>query len=64
MEKSAPCETCRMRLKYDQNPTSFTGRFWKWHIRFCPGWKMYMQSVDDQKRISISTKYGLKRWMN
>jgi hypothetical protein len=47
MEKTQACDECKMRAKYDKNPKSFAGRFWKWHIKFCPGWKMYMKSIDD-----------------
>ncbi|MDA3880071.1 MAG: hypothetical protein PF436_06765 [Prolixibacteraceae bacterium] len=64
MEKTAQCEDCKMRLKYDENPKSFAGRFWKWHIRFCPGWKMYINSADDEKRHELAVRYGLKKWSN
>ncbi|MBO5108247.1 MAG: hypothetical protein J6B97_07425 [Bacteroidales bacterium] len=33
------CSTCPMRAKHDARPASFVGRFWRWHINFCPGWK-------------------------
>ncbi|MFA6728721.1 MAG: hypothetical protein WCS17_10975 [Prevotella sp.] len=39
MEKKENCDTCSMRKKYDTNPKSLMGRFWRWHINFCPGWK-------------------------
>jgi len=51
-----------MRAKYDQNPKSFGGRFWRWHIGFCPGWKAYMLSLDDGKRKDIAIHYNLKKW--
>jgi hypothetical protein len=53
-----------MRQKYDTNPKSFAGRFWKWHTKFCPGWKQYMKSLDDETRQCVAEKYGLKKWMN
>lgn len=53
------CENCKMRAKYDANPKSFIGRFWRWHIKFCPGWKGYMKSLDDEKRKAIDSKYKL-----
>ena len=34
-----------MRAKYDCRPRSFAGRFWRWHINFCPGWKAYFSSL-------------------
>jgi hypothetical protein len=54
------CENCKMRAKYDSNPKSLIGRFWRWHIKFCPGWKGYMNELDDEKRDSVIQKYGLK----
>jgi len=55
------CETCAMRAKYDNNPKSFIGRFWKWHIKFCPGWKSYLQSVSDEKRLELFSAYGERK---
>lgn len=54
------CENCKLRAKYDNNPKSFLGRFWRWHIGFCPGWKGYMKSVDEQKRQDLRLQYNLK----
>ena len=44
------CEECKLRAKYEERPKSFGGRFWRWHINWCPGWKKYMSSVSDDKR--------------
>ena len=35
------CETCPMRKKAEDNPKSFMARLWRWHTRWCPGWKAY-----------------------
>jgi len=35
------CENCKLRAHYEKNPKSVLGRFWRWHINFCPGWKAY-----------------------
>ncbi|NDV68774.1 hypothetical protein D0T66_07665 [Dysgonomonas sp. 25] len=53
------CDNCVIRKKYDQNPKSFIGRFWRWHINFCPGWKRYLDSLDEEKRERIKEKYQL-----
>jgi len=58
--KSFPCENCKLRAKYDQNPKSFTGRFWRWHIGFCPGWKGYFNSLAEEKKKTYIEKYNLK----
>ncbi|MDA3904802.1 MAG: hypothetical protein PF484_01885 [Bacteroidales bacterium] len=64
MEKTQTCEDCKMRAKYDEKPKSFAGRFWRWHIKFCPGWKIYMNTIDDEKRLQVAQKYNLKKYLN
>ncbi len=60
METKENCENCKMRAKYDAKPNSFAGRFWRWHINWCPGWKKYMASLDENKRAKIKENYGFK----
>ena len=57
----ANCENCAMKAKYDNNPKSLIGRFWKWHIKFCPGWKSYLLSVSDEKRQELFNTYGERK---
>ena len=56
------CEKCGFRAKYDNNPKSFLGRIWKWHIAFCPGWKMYITSLREDNRKKLAEKYDLKKY--
>jgi hypothetical protein len=56
--ENSNCENCKLRAKYDIRPKSLLGRFWKWHIRFCPGWKSYIESLDEEKREEVLLKYG------
>ena len=58
------CADCAFRAKYDNNPKSFAGRFWRWHINFCPGWKGYMKSLPDEERLELAKKYNIKKYMN
>ena len=58
------CNDCPMRTKYDQKPKSLAGRFWRWHINFCPGWKAYMKSLSAEERLQVATKYNQKKFMN
>jgi hypothetical protein len=51
------CETCGLRARYDKKPTSILGRFWKWHIGWCPGWKSYLKSLPEEKRKTLVEKY-------
>lgn len=53
------CENCTLRAKYDKNPRSLLGRFWRWHIRFCPGWKKYFRSLPEEKQESLIQHYNL-----
>ncbi|MDX9847190.1 MAG: hypothetical protein RBT74_09430 [Tenuifilaceae bacterium] len=57
------CENCPMRVKYDAKPKSFAGRFWRWHINFCPGWKGYMSSFSEDERVSVAQKYQLRKYL-
>lgn len=54
------CGECKMRAKYDVNPKSFGGRFWRWHINWCPGWKGYMKSLTEVERLELKEKYHLR----
>ncbi|HNV47549.1 MAG TPA: hypothetical protein PKJ16_10950 [Spirochaetota bacterium] len=56
--KTSQCENCTLRKKYDTHPQSLLGRFWKWHIRFCPGWKSYLKSVPVDVRDQLFERYG------
>lgn len=39
------CETCAMRLKAEKNPASLMSRIWRWHTKWCPGWKKYQADI-------------------
>jgi hypothetical protein len=53
------CEQCKLRKKYDKSPKSLLGKFWRWHINFCPGWRAYMKSLDETTKKEIVKKYQL-----
>jgi len=47
-ENSRPkmsCDTCKLRKKAEQSPSSFLGRLWIWHTAVCPGWKKYVKTM-------------------
>ncbi|NLV71732.1 MAG: hypothetical protein GXY46_03885 [Actinobacteria bacterium] len=56
------CGSCPFRSKYDQNPRSFLGRFWRWHINFCPGWKGYFTSLPEEEKNALAEQYGFKKY--
>ena len=55
------CENCGFKAKYDNNPKSFLGRLWKWHINWCPGWKAFLKSLPIEKKMEMVDKYGQKK---
>lgn len=55
------CSHCKLRAKYEKNPQSLLGRFWRWHINFCPGWKAYFTSLPEEERKVVQTKYNFMR---
>lgn len=57
-----PCENCKLRAHYDNNPKSLKGRFWRWHINFCPGWKAYFTSLDEQRQEVLRQRYNFDKY--
>jgi len=57
------CAQCRFRAKFDNNPRSFLGRFWRWHINFCPGWKRYFLSQAPEEKAELAERYGFKKYL-
>ncbi len=55
------CGTCPFRAKFDNNPQSFLGRLWRWHINFCPGWRAYFKSLGEEEQNSIREKYSFDK---
>lgn len=50
------CVKCRFRAIYERKPRSILGRLWRWHTKFCPGWKSYMKSLSDEEREAVLKK--------
>ena len=42
------CETCALRAKAEENPKSLIARFWRWHTKWCPGWKAYVKELESK----------------
>lgn len=62
MEGEYPCANCKLRARYDKNPKSLLGRFWRWHINFCPGFRGYFTSRDEQTKAQIREKYNFEKY--
>ena len=50
MNQQYPCESCKFRASYDEDPKSAKGRFWRWHINWCPGWKNFFTHQDEETK--------------
>ena len=47
------CASCSFRGRYEKNPRSLLGRLWRWHTKWCPGWKSYVASLSDEERAAL-----------
>jgi hypothetical protein len=56
------CARCPFRAKYDNNPKSFLGRLWRWHINICPGWKKYFTSLSTEEKSKLAEQYKFKKY--
>jgi hypothetical protein len=41
---------------------SLAGRFWRWHIYFCPGLKKYFTSLPPEEKAKVAAKYDFKKY--
>lgn len=64
MTEKQNCAECTFRKKYDDNPKSILGRIWRWHVSWCPGWKAYMKSLNEEDRSRMAQKYDLSKFQS
>ena len=38
------------------------GRFWRFHINFCPGWKAYFTHQDEETKAALRQKYNFQKY--
>ena len=55
------CNKFPLRAKYERSPKSLIGRFWRWHINFCPGWKAYFTSLNVEEQQTLRDKYNFTK---
>ena len=58
------CENCKFRAIYDRKPSSLMGRFWRWHINFCPGWKAYFTNLNEEQKNELREKYKFTKYQS
>lgn len=56
------CNSCPMRAKHDKSPKSIIGRFWRWHINFCPGWKKYFKDMSPAEQDGVRKRYHFDKY--
>ena len=44
------CENCFMRSYAERKPNSILARIWRWHTRWCPGWKSYQRALAEREQ--------------
>lgn len=42
------CDTCSRRARATERPKSLTARLWRWHTKWCPGWKAYVKELESK----------------
>lgn len=52
----AGCEHCGLRNYAEKNPDKLIGKIWKWHTRWCPGWKRYQRELRKREFACCDTK--------
>jgi len=56
------CENCKFRAHYHKKPDSLLGRFWRWHINFCPGWRSYFSRQSEEKKAELRELYHFDKY--
>ncbi|MBO8158765.1 hypothetical protein [Thermosyntropha sp.] len=46
------CENCKIRQKAEKNPDSILSRIWRWHTKWCPGYKSYQAELKKKGQLS------------
>ena len=42
---AAGCQNCPIRKRAEEKPNSLLAKIWRWHTRWCPGWKAYQAEL-------------------
>ncbi len=48
-----------MRKHAERKPRSLMGRLWRWHTKFCPGWKGYQKQItagEDGESVTLGER--------
>jgi hypothetical protein len=50
-KRTHSCERCRLRAYAERKPHSIIARLWRWHTKWCPGWKAYQKSLAEAEAL-------------
>jgi len=39
------CGRCKIRDYAERKPNALLSRIWRWHTKWCPGWKAYQREL-------------------
>jgi hypothetical protein len=42
------CQACGLRARAEKKPRSLLARLWRWHTKWCPGWKAYVKELESK----------------
>jgi hypothetical protein len=42
------CHACGLRARAEKKPGSLLARLWRWHTKWCPGWKAYVKELESK----------------
>lgn len=48
------CAKCKLRGYAERKPQSFWAKLWRWHTKWCPGWKLYQRSLRKAEQNNAS----------
>ena len=48
MDMASKCAQCGIRLRAEKKPNSLLAKIWRWHTKWCPGWKAYQKELAGQ----------------
>jgi hypothetical protein len=55
---SSNCAVCKFRSYAERKPASLIAKLWRWHTKWCPGWKRYQRELAEQGRAADSGRPG------
>lgn len=48
-ERGSTCGQCAFRKRAERKPNGLLARLWRWHTKWCPGWKAYQRELAERQ---------------